>query len=466
MTPASPKKDGWRAPQHRDGIALVLSSGVSSVIGLLYWVLAARLFDPTTVGLNSTAVSAMTLIGSAAHLNMGNAMLRFVPVAGRRAGVLVAACFGIGVGVAAVAGLVFALGSGVWAAELVDAFGYPALIVFFLVSTPIWTVFVLQDAALTAIKRANVVLLENFVFSVLKIVFLAAAAWLALAGGIALSWVVATTVSVIAVNVWLARTVRRMSAAAGPPLEPITVRDIGGFVRADYAGNVCWQAAVFGLPLVVLARIGPEGAATFGVVWQIAFALYLVPIGMGKSMVAHAAGRRGAAALARRSMERKTLMLIVPAAFVAAAASFLVLSLFGRTYAETGSLLLVLLAASAIPNVVTQSTIWSARVQRRGPVLFGLPAALSAMVIGGSWVLLPVMGVAGPGVAWLVAQCLLAAWILVRRWMSKGEEREAEEPPLDDATRPLPLTPNDVYAASIIDTVPLRPVSRGHRSGR
>ena len=58
----------------------MLSSGVSSGVGLLYWVIAARLFDPTTVGLNSAAISAMTLIGSAAHLNMGNAMLRFVPV--------------------------------------------------------------------------------------------------------------------------------------------------------------------------------------------------------------------------------------------------------------------------------------------------------------------------------------------------------------------------------------------------
>jgi O-antigen/teichoic acid export membrane protein len=217
--PAAPRNasDGWRSPQNRDGIALVLSSGVSSGVGLLYWVIAARLFDPTTVGLNSTAISAMTLIGSAAHLNMGNAMLRFVPVAGRRAAALVAACFGIGIGVAALAGLVFALGSGVWAHELVDAFGFPALLAFFVVSTPIWTIFVLQDAALTAIKRAKVVLLENFLFSLLKVAFLAGAAWFALAGGIALSWVIATAVSVVAVNVWLAMAVRRLSAGSSGP---------------------------------------------------------------------------------------------------------------------------------------------------------------------------------------------------------------------------------------------------------
>ena len=47
---------GWSAPQHRDGLALVLSSGLTSAVGLLYWVVAARLFDPATVGINSVAL--------------------------------------------------------------------------------------------------------------------------------------------------------------------------------------------------------------------------------------------------------------------------------------------------------------------------------------------------------------------------------------------------------------------------
>jgi hypothetical protein len=172
-------------------------------------------------------------------------------------------------------------------------------------------------------------------------------------------------------------------------------------------------------------------------------------------------------------MERKTLMLIGPGAFVLAAGSWLVLSLFGRTYAETGTLLLVLLAVSAVPNVVTQSTIWSARIRRHGAVLFGIPAALSAMVIGGSWVLLPVMGVNGTGVAWLAAQCLLAAGILVQRWLSRGKgqdtEQDAQQPPpvspvlVDDATRPLHLGPAELHGVSIDDTMPLRISPRGPR---
>jgi O-antigen/teichoic acid export membrane protein len=160
-------------------------------------------------------------------------------------------------------------------------------------------------------------------------------------------------------------------------------------------------------------------------------------------------------------MERKTLMLLVPGAVVMAAGSYLVLSLFGRTYAETGTLLLVLLAVSAIPNAVTQATIWAARVHRRNAVLFAVPAALAAMVFGGTWVLLPVMGVTGAGVAWLGAQCLLAAGILLHRLLTRGSEAPQATPapapsPLDVPTRPLHIGPYDVHGAGIDDTMPLR----------
>ena len=405
----------WRSPQHRDGMALVLSSALSSGIGLLFWVLAARLFDPATVGVNSTTVSAMTLLGTAAQLNLGNAMLRFVPVAGRGTRALVAACYAVGAGAAAAAGAVFALGAPLWAPDLVAAFGQAGLLAFFVVSTPIGTLFVMQDYILPAIKRATVVPVENLVFSVLKIVLLAAAAGMGLVVGIALSWVVATALIVVAISVYLLRVLPPRHGGGAPEAPAVTVRDVARFVRADYAGTVFWLAALFGLQLLVLARLGPEAAATYGVVWQIGYALYLVANGMGQSLVAHVAADPSRLDAARDGMVSKALTLIVPVVVVVSPASYLVLSVFGRSYAETGSELLVLLLVSAVPNVVTASAVWSARVRRDGRVLFGLPAGISTVVIAGSWVLMPVMGVVGTGVAWLVAQTVAAAVVLLLR---------------------------------------------------
>src|SRR3954451_9076981 len=160
---------GWQNPQNRDGMALVLSSAVSSAVGLLYWVVAARMFDSETVGVNSTLVSTLGLLGILAQLNLGSAMLRFVPVVGRGARSLVAACYATGIVAAVVIGSVFALGAGWWAPELRAAVGAGALLAYFALSTPFWTVFIMQDYLLTGLKRATVVPFENLAFALLKI---------------------------------------------------------------------------------------------------------------------------------------------------------------------------------------------------------------------------------------------------------------------------------------------------------
>ena len=416
-------------------MALVISSGLTSGIGLLYWVVAARLFDHATVGINSAAVSAMTLLGTAAHLNLGNAMLRFVPMAGSGARALILRCNLVAVLAAVTIGAVFAVGADLWAPDLLGAVGLPALLLFFVVSTPVWTLFVLQDSIMTAIKRATAVPMKNLVFSVLKILLLGVAAWMGTESGIAVSWVVGTVLCVVGGALWLARAMPPAHAPAPPGpsrghpaargaarwRSAVSLRDVAGFVRYDYAGNVCWQIAVFGLPLVVLALAGPEDAATYGIAWQIAFALYLVINGMGQSLVTHLAADPTGLAAAMRSMVVKSLTLVVPAVVVIAPGSYLLLSLFGSEYAATGSLLLALLALSAIPNVITQAAVWAARVQRRGALQIAIPATLAVAVIVGTALLMPSLGVTGAGVAWLGAQTLAAAAILLQRWRSRSQ---------------------------------------------
>jgi hypothetical protein len=91
----------------------------------------------------------------------------------------------------------------------------------------------------------------------------------------------------------------------------------------------------------------------------------------------------------------------------------LVLSVFGPHYAEYGTGALVLASLSAIPNVVTASTVSAARVRQRMGVLFGVPATVSMLVFVMSWLLMPALGITAVGLAWLVAQLLVAGGILV-----------------------------------------------------
>jgi len=402
---------GKITPVARDGLALVLSSGLTSAVGLLYWIVAARLFAPATVGVNSVALSTMQLLGGIAHLNLTQALLRFGAVAGRHTRRLMLACYAVAAVVAALVGLGYAAGAPRWAPEMVDAVGHAPLLLFFAVGTPVWAIFQMQDYLLTALKRATVVPVENLVFALLKMGLLLAAVGMSSVFGIAVSWVVATVLIVLAVNVYLlVRVIPRQ--AAGEPLEPMRPRTVARFVRSDYAGATLWQIAMNGLPALVLARLGAEEAAVYGIVWTITISLYLIPSGMSQSMIAHTAGDPARAEAARRAMVRRSLTMVLPAAAVLSAGAYPVLWLFGEQYAEQGAWALALAALSAIPQVITQSRVAQARVQQRMRVLVLLPGSLALGVLVAAWLLMPVLGITGVALAWLVVQSVGALVLL------------------------------------------------------
>ncbi len=406
---------GWRNPQTRDGMALVLSSAISSAVGLLYWVFAARMFSPQIVGVNSTVVSTLGLLGILAQLNLGSAMLRFVPVVGRGARTFVAACYATGIGAAIVIGTVFALGAHWWAPALQSAVGAGALVVYFALSTPFWTVFNMQDYLLTGLRRATVVPIENLGFALLKIGLLVVGGLMGFYGAIAGSWALGTAVTVVAVSIYLLRVLppHQPKAERGP--SPVTLRSMSGFVAADWAGSMCLTVVNFGLPLLVFSRLGADAAATFGVTWQLAYALYLVPTGMGQSLVAHVAADPSELDAAHRQMLMKCLTLVVPAVLVLSAGSWLVLRVFGPHYAATGSLLLALAAFSAIPACVNLAAVAAARVSQNRVGQFAVTMALALIVIPAVWVLMPLWGLTGVGVALVGGQSVVAAGVLLLR---------------------------------------------------
>lgn len=405
---------GRLAPAHRDGLALVLSGGLTSAVGLLYWVVAARLFAPEVLGVNQVALTTMMLLGSVAQLNMTYALLRFVPVAGSATRRLVVGGYLVGAAAAALVGGVFALGAELWAPELMEAFGRGPLLVFFVLAAPLWSIFMMQDFVLTGIGKATLVPVENFAFSLLKIVLLVVAAIVVVPGGIAISWVAATAMMVLIVSLWLfVRGLPAHGRAAVDRAVPITLGAVARFVRADYAGAVFWQTALFGLPLLVLARLGAAEAAAYGIVWTIVQSLYSVVSGMGQSMVAHSSVEIGGLEEARKAMMKRALTMTGPVVVVLVLGAPLILSVFGGHYADLGTGALVLAALSAVPNVVTAATVSAARVRQRMGVLFGVPAAVSMIVLAMSWLLMPRLGITAVGLAWLVGQTLVACGILV-----------------------------------------------------
>jgi aminoglycoside phosphotransferase (APT) family kinase protein/O-antigen/teichoic acid export membrane protein len=414
-----------QAPLYRNGYALVLSSATTSALGVVYWILAARNYSTEVVGLNSAALSAILFLSSMSQLNLMSALNRFIPSAGRETGRLVVYSILISLVVALIASTAFILGVNIWAPVLSFVGSNPIFTAWFTLAVMAWCVFVLQDAALTGLRQATWVPVENTVFAVLKIVLLLALAGVFPRYGILASWTLPLLVTLLPVNRLLfRRLIPQHVQATQDTATPPTPRQIGRYIAGDYLGSLIWYATTSFLPVLVAVRAGATANAYFYLSWTIAYSFYLVSLNMGQSLIAEGAADQTQLDNYSYRMFVQTVRLLVPMVVVMLVGAPYILRVFGASYSAEGTLLLRLLSLSALPNIVTSLYTSMARVQRRMRQVVLVLSLLSVMVLALGYVLMGIYGISGIGVAWLVSQSIMAGYLLIRThlrvaWLSR-----------------------------------------------
>ena len=420
-TPSSVLRE-LRNPLLRNGHLLTLSSALTAIVGLGYWTVAAWKYDAATVGSNAAAISMMTLVAAISQLNLSSAMARFVPTAGRRTRRLVArvylfsACVALVVGVCSVA-LVRLLSPGT---EFLEGALPRAMFVF---ATVAYTIFVIQDSVLTALHRTAVVPLENFVFAAVKlglvVVLAGALPW----HGIFASWALTLGCAVVVVGIfifgWAIPRHQRSAAAEVDVLPP--VRQIVRYVVFDYLGAILSIGSITLLPILVIAELGAEQNAYFSVAWLIAYSVHLINVNMSTSLVVESAVDQSRLARQVRHVLAHTSKLLVFVVLALLVSAPYLLGVFGHSYRDAGDTLR-LLALAVLPHLVVATAIGSVRAQRRTGLALCIQGLQCVLALPLTWLLLPVMGLTGAGLAWLVTQSLIACGLLIRRdlWLTLG----------------------------------------------
>jgi len=413
-------------PLLRNGHMLAASSVVAAGLGSVFWIIATRYFSVESVGRSYAALSAATFLATLGSLNLGDALVRFVPAAGQHTRRLVLRCYAISAMCSALVAVGFLLLIPVVAPGLGFLRG-PVLAVSFVAATAGYAIFVLQDGALTGVRRTGWVLGENAVFAVGKALLLALCAALAVGTGIMVSWAGAMVLSIVLTNVVLFRRAVPAHEAAEPPRE--RPQRVLRWAVADYIGTLCSFASASVVPLMVLNQLGASGSAYYSLAFVIASTLYVAAFSMGHSLVVEGSRDPNRLAEHARHMLRHTGLLLPAAAMLVAIAAPWILRLFGEEYAEHGTTVLRLMALSAIANVVPNVVIQVARVRRSMPWMIGVRLVYCVAVIGLVALLLPRYGLTGVGLAWLIAQFALAVPLLavLRRWLSTQETGEHDD---------------------------------------
>jgi O-antigen/teichoic acid export membrane protein len=406
------------APLYRNGYALIASSGLTSALGLVFWLVAARNYSPAAVGVGAALISAMTTVADLCQLNLKSALNRFLPRAGRTTNRLVVRSYLVALVVSGLAAVAFVAGLGIWLPRLAFLRDRPELGAWFVLATMAWTIFVLQDSVLTGIRQAVWVPLENLIYAIVKIVLLFALVVATPTLGTFVAWTATLPLLVVPVNVLLfRRLLPRHVTATRPREERIGIKTLVRYVAKDYAAYMMMTATMGLLPLIVLAVLGAKASAYYFVSWSIAYGLYQIASGMGMSMITEAAHDPTGLARYRRQSLVETAKLVVPCVALVVLAAPSILGLLGHGYSSAGVTLLRLMSLSAVPWIVFVTSTNAARVERRMGVVVGGYAALFGLVLAIGLPLLEPMGIDGLGVGWLAAQSIVAAAILAS-WLA------------------------------------------------
>ena len=425
-----------RTPLYRNAYALMLTVVTTSGLGIVYWVLAARYYPIEVVGLNSAIIAAMTFVAGVSQRSLISALVRFIPQAGRATTKLILYSYLLSILGTLIVAPIFLLGLSIWSPQLSDLGTDLGLAAWFVLASMIWCLFTLQDSALTGLREAIWIPLENTIFAIVKLGLLVLFAVAIPYYGIFASWTIPVALTLLPVNFLIFRRLipRHIEATRGQAL-PLRPRQIIDYMGGDYLAGIFSLASTTLLPVLVATKAGASANAHFYLAWLVANSLQLITTNMAMSLTVEAAADETKLAdYTYRTFIHIARLLIPVVAIMLVVAPF-VLRIFGTSYADEGATLLRLLTLATIPQMVNAVYMGMARVQRRMTSIVVVQVALCVGTLGLSYLLLGTYDIATVGWAVLISQTVVAivlAATAMRPVLSRIWRRPSSNRPLDE----------------------------------
>jgi O-antigen/teichoic acid export membrane protein len=413
------RADAWQPPADRSALlrnatALMVNTVVSSGLGLVYWLVAARLYPASDVGRDSAVLAALVAVSSVAQLNLAVALPRLLPVARQQARSLVTAVYLTNLCAGALIGLIFTRVVPYFSPQLAFLREDGGLV--FTAAIVLWGMFSIQDSVLIGQRRSRWVPVDNAAFGVVKLVAAGGFAMLGARHGIYYSWILAALLLVGPVNLLIYRRLLPAASAArvGHVLRTLRTGGLLRYMAFDYGASLLRLAYISFVPLFVVTRLGSETNAYFFMALTVALALDALGLAMGTSLTVEAAYDESALADLSRQALRRLAWLLGPAVLGVLVCAPLILSAFGGAYAQEGATPLRLLALATVPRTLLSMYAAVLRVRRRGRQLLIIQAAVLLLGVGCSVILIVPAGATGVALAWLIAHALVAAVVAPR----------------------------------------------------
>lgn len=388
----------------RNSIYIMCSTAVTALIGYLYWIVAAHLYSMNAIGLASALIAVITLVSTLAELGIGAMLVQSLPryKTDFTWSLMLNAGLVTGALTSLLAGTIMVIVLPLFSHQFAIIWQHPAYMLVCILGVPLWTISVLLDQTFVAERRSSNILVRNGSFAVFKCLLMVLLAWLGALGLLA-SWVLALVFTLIGVRVLLIPRIGRTYS--------MVIRGIVGQIRGMLSAlawhhfiNIGALAPMYLLPVLVIMRLSAVDNAYYYTTSMVGSFFLLVSPAVSVSLFAEGSHAADSVLHKARASAVIIALLLGPAMLISLLGGHYILLLFGPSYAQHALLLFRIITISAVPDAITNIYISVLRVQKRlrQAALFNLSMALLTLVL--SWILLPVLGIAGAGWAFLISQ--------------------------------------------------------------
>jgi len=398
-----------RNPLYRGGYVLIANTIATNAIGLVFWLVAARLYGPVALGRASALVSALMLVATLSQLNLSSTLVRFLPQLGSQsAGKLIKLSYLLTTVAALAGGVIFILIAPRLSSEWHFLSASTVMAALFIVAVVSWELFTLQDAALIGLQRPDVIPLENLAFGVMKLALLVAGVEVMRSTDILISWTVPLIALVPLMN-WLIFH-RYLKRRRGHDTVPggFRLRQLSRFTSVDYIGLLFSQVTGNFMPLLVISTLGPAASGSYYIAGIITGGAVVLGLNFSTALTVEGSASPNRLAQLTRGVLRRCLLTMIPGTIALILGAHLIAELYGTKDVARTATLLQLMALSLFPCSIAGVAFALDRIAKKpGRAALG-QFALAAMTLGGSWLLLGRLGVYGVAIAGVTADVVVA----------------------------------------------------------
>jgi O-antigen/teichoic acid export membrane protein len=376
---------------------------VNSIVGFLFWGVAAKFYNTEDVGLTSAVISAALLICSITDFGLSFSLIRYLTESPTPVKFL-NTIFTFEILTSVLAGIAYLAGISILTPSLLVIRESWIYIVVFLVLISFFTMGSIVSRAFVARRKSIYSLLFNCVsngFRLVLVILFMNLGSVGLSASMSLAFLVAASFSLFFLLPKVEPGYRFR-----PDLNWQVLRTILPYSSGNFIISLLSMVSQRLLPLLIIEKLGPVSNAHFYIAWVIGDFLRGPSSALSDSAFAEGSNfPEGAQAHLWRSAVIG-LGVTLPASMIIFFGTPYILLFFGPTYQQEATDLLRILAIIAPLSVLSSQYFTILRVRERINQLMLVSALLAVVTLGITYAFIPRFGITAVGIGWLIGLCL------------------------------------------------------------